>query len=44
MLWIRTLVGAFTELSISYNKRSHYLRSAFLQVSAHPRLRDVLRG
>ncbi len=44
MLWMRTLVGAFTELSVRYNKRSHYLRSAFLKLSAHPRLRDVLRS
>jgi len=44
MLWMRTLVAAFTELSVRYNQRSHYLRSAFLQLPAHPRLRDVLRG
>jgi hypothetical protein len=44
MLWMRTLVGAFTELSVRYNQRSHYLRQAFLSLSAHPRLRDVLRS
>jgi hypothetical protein len=43
MMWIRTLVNAFTELAIAYNKRSDELRRAFLRLGAHPHLRELLR-
>lgn len=42
MMWIRTLLSAFTELAIVYNKRSNRLRRAFLSLGAHPQLRELL--
>jgi len=43
MMWIRTLLNAFTELAITYNKRANDLRRAFLKLGAHPDLRELLR-